>query len=131
MSCFKKAIVLIFISSFTFFIANSQNLVINELMSSNRNVVVDEDGDTPDWIEILNNSTETINLNKYFLSDDILEPLKWQIPDLDLLPNQPLLFPKRSFLPFSGLCKCISLFRRSTLSYPKSQCSTYSFKLNL
>ncbi|GAB1450428.1 hypothetical protein MASR2M47_04840 [Draconibacterium sp.] len=58
----------------------AQNLTINEIMSSNALVVYDEDGDTPDWLEIINNSTTEIDLSDYFLSDNPGNFLKWQFP---------------------------------------------------
>src|SRR5665811_39607 len=72
---------------FYFFNVNAQGLKINELMSSNTSVIYDEDGDTPDWIEIINTGSNTINLSDYFLSDDLSELLKWQLPETDLLPG--------------------------------------------
>lgn len=69
----------------------AQNLTINEIMSSNTLVVYDEDGDTPDWLEIINNSTTEIDLSDYFLSDNPGNFLKWQFPAIKLPPNQPLL----------------------------------------
>ena len=48
----------------------SQDLIINESMSKNNNAVYDEDGDTPDWIEIYNNSLNPINMGDYYLTDD-------------------------------------------------------------
>lgn len=72
--------------------ANSQGLKINEIMSSNTIVVYDEDGDTPDWFEIINTGTTDINLSEYYLSEDSDNLLKWKMPDMILGPNQPLLF---------------------------------------
>ncbi|MCF6357889.1 MAG: CotH kinase family protein, partial [Draconibacterium sp.] len=60
-------------------------------MSSNRDVLYDEDGDTPDWIEIFNYSNNPINLSEYYLSDDSSELLKWQLPDFELPSNSPFL----------------------------------------
>ena len=54
----------------------SQQLQINEVATSNK-TIQDEDGDTPDWIELYNPSPDTIFLKDYALSDDILEPRKW------------------------------------------------------
>ena len=56
----------------------SQSIVINEVMSSNTRTIYDEDGDTPDWIELYNYGSEQINLNGYYLSDDLLNAKKWQ-----------------------------------------------------
>lgn len=74
-----------------FGVANSQGLKINEIMSSNTVVVYDEDGDTPDWFEIINSGSTDINLSDYFLSEDPENLLKWKLPEMILEPNQPLL----------------------------------------
>ena len=39
----------------------SQSIRINEIAASNT-IFFDEDGDTPDWIEIYNNTFQTIDL---------------------------------------------------------------------
>ncbi len=62
----------------------AQDLVINEIMSSNSGAYVDEFNSFPDWIEIYNNSTQTINLSAYALSDDIKNLNKWNLPNYDL-----------------------------------------------
>lgn len=59
----------------------SQDIVINEIMSSNNITVQDEDGDASDWIELYNHGTEQANLSGCFLSDDSLEIDKWQCGD--------------------------------------------------
>jgi hypothetical protein len=51
---------------------------INEVCSSNSSLIEDEDGDTNDWIELFNPTSEPINLTGYFLSDRLSNPLKWQ-----------------------------------------------------
>ena len=45
-----------------FFIWLRTSIQINEVVSSNGDSFYDEDGDTPDWIEIYNSSDELINL---------------------------------------------------------------------
>ena len=74
-----------------FFNSKSQGLILNEIMSSNTVVVYDEDGDTPDWLEIYNSSNTEINLSDYFLSENSDNLFKWQLPDINLEPNQPML----------------------------------------
>ena len=56
-------------------------------MSKNLSSVYDEDGDTPDWVEIYNNSTDPINLGNYYLSDDANNLQKWQFPEGTLSPD--------------------------------------------
>ncbi|MDX1701495.1 MAG: lamin tail domain-containing protein, partial [Melioribacteraceae bacterium] len=64
-----------------------QNLIINEMMSSNTTVFIDEFGSSPDWIELFNNSTDTINLYDYYLSDDEQNLSKWRLPNIILNPK--------------------------------------------
>jgi hypothetical protein len=42
----------------------------------------------PDWIEIINNGTTSVNLSEYYLSDDKDELKKWSFPLVSLNPNQ-------------------------------------------
>lgn len=68
-----------------------QSLVINEVMASNGATIRDEDGDTPDWIELYNRGQQPIDLNGFGLSDDITAPYKWTFPAVSLPPNHFLL----------------------------------------
>lgn len=69
----------------------AQHLQVNELMSVNSTTIYDEEGDTPDWIEIKNSGNNDINLSKFYLSDDSKELKKWQLPDMILSPNEHLI----------------------------------------
>lgn len=71
---------------FTIFFGDSfsQDIVINEIMSSNQTVLQDEFGDFPDWIEIYNNTDIEINLSNWHLSDDVDELDKWTFPEVTL-----------------------------------------------
>lgn len=73
------------------FPVSGQRLVINELMSRNESTLSDSDGDFPDWIEIWNNSEESLSLNGYSLSDDPTLPDKWNFPDLTISPREYIL----------------------------------------
>lgn len=57
------------------------DLVINEILASNTALVSDEAGEFDDWIELYNNSDESISLSGYYLSDDALDLQKWALPD--------------------------------------------------
>ncbi len=70
---------------------NAQNLLINEVQSSNINTIYDHLGETPDWIELYNNGDSTINLNGFGLSDVDSLPMKWTLPAIALYPNSYLL----------------------------------------
>ena len=75
---------------FTFFlplITVSQTLHLNEIVSSNSSSFFDEDGDSPDWIEIHNPSNNAINLLNFGLSDDFEDPYKWIFPSYTIQPN--------------------------------------------
>jgi len=87
---FKILFILLFfvVGSFR---AVSQGLRINELMSSNNDVLYDEDGDTPDWIEIFNDSDEPVNLAGYYVSDNVSKLQKWQLPEVELPAKQPFI----------------------------------------
>jgi hypothetical protein len=69
------------IISFIVQLSFSQTLIINESMSKNNSAVYDEDNDTPDWIEIYNNSASPINMGDYYLTDDRNDLQKWKFPD--------------------------------------------------
>ena len=69
----------------------SQNIAINEVMSSNLNTIEDEDNDPSDWIEIFNYGTVAVDLAGYGLTDDALLPYKWTFPSVTLNPNSYLL----------------------------------------
>jgi hypothetical protein len=55
------------------------NLFINEFMANNDEAVAGPDGNYPDWIELYNGGTETVDLGGMYLTDDLTNP-KWQFP---------------------------------------------------
>ena len=56
-------------------------LVINELMASNQNTVLDpSDGKADDWAELYNNTSSTISLDNLYMTDDFTKKDKWQFP---------------------------------------------------
>lgn len=70
--------------------AHAQSVIINEVVSSNSSGIEDEDGDRPDWIELYNPGSASINLSGYGLSDDFKSPFKWRFP-LKLIPARGFL----------------------------------------
>lgn len=66
----------------------SRNLWISEVMSSNRGVLTDEDGDYPDWIEIHNSGRQAVDLTGFWLSDDVTNPMKWAFPEISIDPGE-------------------------------------------
>jgi len=56
------------------------DLVINEFMTANMETVADQDEEYDDWVELYNNSSESVDLTGYFLSDDGDDLAKWTFP---------------------------------------------------
>jgi hypothetical protein len=61
--------------------SNHTPIIINEVLSANANTNYDPDfKEFSDWIELYNDSNETIDISGYYLSDKEDNPTKWQIP---------------------------------------------------
>ncbi len=61
--------------------------IISEFMASNGGAsIVDEDGDSSDWIEIHNPSGNIAMLDGYYLTDDPGDLQKWAFPAVNLAP---------------------------------------------
>src|SRR5512147_2570407 len=71
--------------------ATAESVVISEFLASNSGGLRDEDGDYPDWIEIFNGGTNTVNLDGWFLTDAPDNLGKWRFPSTNLPPNGFLL----------------------------------------
>ena len=69
----------------------AQNIVINEILTSNTSSITDEDGSHEDWMELYNNSAVPVSLLGYGLTDDPLLLFKWTFPNVTLNPGQYLL----------------------------------------
>lgn len=81
-------------------------LAFNEIMSSNATVTHDEDGDYEDWIELINHSGESVDLQGWGLSDNLSEPYKWVFPNVTMAPGTILLVwasGKNRIVPGSAL----------------------------
>jgi spore coat protein H len=59
---------------------------INELMADNQATIADESGEFDDWAEIYNGAVTNISLNGWTMTDNVLEPGKYALPDV-LLPS--------------------------------------------
>lgn len=59
-------------------------LVINEFLASNSSGLLDDNGNTSDWIELYNDSSQPINLAGYSLTDDPADTSKYVFPNLSL-----------------------------------------------
>jgi hypothetical protein len=59
-------------------------IILNEIMASNRLVIADNEGDYPDWIEIHNPTEKDVSLEGYWLSDHPTEEEPWFFPEVSL-----------------------------------------------
>ena len=57
-----------------------QGPVVSEFLADNSGILLDEDGDSSDWIEVYNPSSAALDLGGYFLSDDNGDLQKWMFP---------------------------------------------------
>ena len=63
---------------------NPPIIVINEFLANNESIIADETGVYEDWIELYYNTTQTINLEGFSLSDDLNETNMWLFPDIEV-----------------------------------------------
>ncbi|MDH5598730.1 MAG: T9SS type A sorting domain-containing protein, partial [Cyclobacteriaceae bacterium] len=68
------------------------SLAINEVMPMNLVSKADEFNQFDDWIELYNFGTEIIDLSIGYLTDNPNNPNKWQMPPVNLNPNEFILF---------------------------------------
>ena len=62
-------------------------LVISEFLASNDNGIRDEDRNRTDWIEVLNDGDEAVNLDGWFLTDNSNDLDRWRFPSIELPSN--------------------------------------------
>src|SRR6184192_3288019 len=62
-------------------------VLISEFLAENDGGLRDQDGDTPDWIELYNNSSASVNLAGWHLTDSSTNLTKWTFPSTDLGPG--------------------------------------------
>ena len=61
--------------------AFAETIRINEFLADNTSTSLeDEDGDTPDWVELYNPKSSPFELAGRFLTDDPSELAKWEFP---------------------------------------------------
>ena len=66
------------------------NLYINEIVADNESII-SNNGEFYDYIEIYNNSNKSINLDNYYLSDDIDDLKKWTFSGIEIKQNEYLI----------------------------------------
>lgn len=65
--------------------SSSNEVVINELMASNKTSVQDQDGEYDDWIELYNKSTSDVDISRWILTDNPANLDKYRIPEGTIL----------------------------------------------
>lgn len=60
---------------------------ITEFLADNQGGLSDEDGDSSDWIELLNPNTFSLPLAGFFLTDDPADPTQWPFPAAVIPPG--------------------------------------------
>ncbi len=84
---FLSAILVVSLLSFP----ASAQVRITEFMASNTQTLIDEDGDTSDWIEVQNTTTNSVSLLNWALSDSAGNPGKWRFPATNMPPKSFLI----------------------------------------
>src|SRR6266498_2296152 len=59
-------------------------VIVSEFVADNKSTLADEDGEFPDWIEVYNTGTGTVNLNGWSLTDDPARQARWYFPSTNL-----------------------------------------------
>lgn len=83
----KFSISLLLLSGCFILGAQNNNVVINELMSSNSEAIADEEGDFDDWIELFNTTDVPVDISGYGISDDVDALGKFKFPQGTLVPE--------------------------------------------
>ena len=65
--------------------------VLSEFLARNDSGLEDEDGETSDWIEVINASAEAIDLEGWHLTDNPENLTRWAFPAITLGPQEYLL----------------------------------------
>ena len=72
---------------FLFTLVSRADVVVSEFVASNQTGLVDEDGDTPDWIELHNNGAGIVSLAGWALTDSAANLAQWIFPAVTIEPN--------------------------------------------
>jgi len=70
--------------------AENSPVVISEIMSTNTKTLPDENGQYYDYIELYNRSSETVDLEGWYLTDDETQLRKWRMPQVTLCAGEYL-----------------------------------------
>ncbi len=62
-------------------------VLINEFMTWNRSTLLDEDGQSSDWIELWNPTDQPVSISGWHLSDDPADLTRWSFPPHTMAPG--------------------------------------------
>lgn len=85
------ALFALYLSGSVFILNVQAQVVINEGSNKNYLTLADEDGEYPDWIELFNPGSTSLDLLGYGISDNSSEPFKWVMPHFILNPGDFLI----------------------------------------
>ncbi|HQC42260.1 MAG TPA: lamin tail domain-containing protein, partial [Verrucomicrobiota bacterium] len=69
-----------FLMAFCFPLRLEAGLRINEFVASNSEGLRDSNGIAADWIEIFNDSEDSVNIGGFYLTDNARNLTRWQFP---------------------------------------------------
>lgn len=81
-----KSPILFILLSLILPVALSAQVVINEFSASNLHFHEDGYGDYSDYIELYNTTGAPLDISGYYLSDNLTDPTKWQVPAGVVIP---------------------------------------------
>jgi hypothetical protein len=61
---------------------------ITEFLAANATTILDEDGDSSDWLELYNAGGFGVDLTGWSLTDDSKAPARWRFPSISIGPGQ-------------------------------------------
>jgi hypothetical protein len=67
------------------------DVLISEFLADNQTGIEDENGDSGDWIELLNTGSSSVNLGGWWLTDNNLDKKQWTFPAVSIPANGTLL----------------------------------------
>lgn len=59
-------------------------IVLNELLAVNVTTAVDQNNEFDPWVELFNNSENSMPLTRVYLTDEPANPMKWAFPDITI-----------------------------------------------
>ncbi|MCH2100964.1 MAG: CotH kinase family protein [Planctomycetes bacterium] len=70
---------------------STSDVVLNEFVARNNSGPFDEVGQAEDWIELYNRGASPVDISGMYMTDDLADPTKWEIPaGTILLPGESL-----------------------------------------